>query len=495
MKKLLSLLAVIAMVFAMTLSVNAATVSVDGELDGHTFGYYQILSGTQVAGDPSIGTPTWGSGINSTEFLDEIVSNVDGFAGVTDAATFASKLSESADHSAIAEQVAKIAYKHVVGDATVISEETTTVNPGYYLIVDTTADLELEDAKNAALLQITEKDDIVIGNKVSKPTIDKTVNGKKSDDVYIGEEVEMKLEATIPSMKYYAAYPIIIEDIPAEGFVGMSLDLEREIKILGKDADGNQVEVNDFEYNWDLMENNSFRIIIQDLKGIAAINGIDVSKEIYIIVTYQTYLTSQADIGNDGNVNKVKLIYSSNPESDPESDDIEMNETVEKEVYVFTYQLEGTKVDGTDNTKKLSGATFVLKNSVGKYYKVTNGIVSWVDSEDDATVKTSNNNGIFTFTGIDQGTYTLVELTPPAGYNKAPDQTVVITAELSDTAITSLTNGTLADGKVSINVLNYKGATLPETGGMGTTMLYIVGAALVVGAGVVLVSKKRMEEK
>ena len=116
-------------------------------------------------------------------------------------------------------------------------------------------------------------------------------------------------------------------------------------------------------------------------------------------------------------------------------------------------------------------------------------------NEDDATVMTSDENGIFTFKGIDQGTYTLVELTPPGGYNKAPDQTVVISAELSDTAITSLTNGTLDDGKVSINVLNYKGATLPETGGTGTTMLYIVGAVLVVGAGVVLVSKKRMAKK
>lgn len=484
-KKLFSLFTIVALLFAMTLSVNAATVSIDGELDGHTFGYYQILTGTQVAGDPSLGTPTWGLGINSDTFLDEVTTDVDGFAGVTDAATFAAELAKSSDNSAIAEQVAKIAYKHVKGTATEITAETTTIAAGYYLIVDTTKNLEEGDAKNAALLQVTEKENIVIGNKTTKPTIEKTVNGKKSDDAYIGETVVMELVATIPSMHHYDTYKVIITDDAQDTFAAPS---NMQIKLAGTNTNGDDVEVEVTTADKTVTDPD-FTITIDDVKALAEAGGLDVSKEVRIVATYNTSLKATADLGNDGNINKVKLTYSAEPNSD------ETNDTAEKVVYVFSYQLEGTKVDGTNQSKKLSGAKFVLKNSEGKYYKDTDGVVSWVDVEDDATKMITENDGIFTFKGIDQGTYTLVELTPPVGYNKAADQSVVISAELSDTAITSLTNGTLTDGKVAINVLNYKGATLPETGGMGTTMLYIVGAALVVSAGVVLVSKKRMAEK
>ena len=485
LKRLLSVFAVFAMVLTMTVSANAATVTVDSKLDGHTFGYYQILKGTQVAGDPSLGTPAWGSGIDVDDFLAEL-DDIVVFSTVTDAASFAKAL---AANTSYAEQVARIAFNHKVGEPTTIAAGTTTIDAGYYLIVDTTT-LSTGDAKNAALLQITEKDNIEIGYKTTKPTIEKTVNGKKLDDAYIGENLVMELTATIPSMKDFTTYKVIFTDDAQDSFAAPS---NIAIKLVGKSTGGvadTEVAVTSAVVN---VTAPDFTITIDDVKDLAVEGNLNVNEEVKVVVTYNTSLNAAADLGNPGNANKVKLTYSAEPNTD------ETNDTAEKIVYVFTYELDGTKVNGNKTSETLPGATFKLKNSAGQYYSVTAGIVSWVASEDDATVLTSGDNGLFRFSGVDTGTYTLVEVTPPTGYNKADDTEITITAEYSETAITKLAIGTqefdVTKGKVNVEVKNYKGATLPETGGMGTTLFYVIGAALVLGAGVVLVSKKRMAAK
>ena len=125
----------------------------------------------------------------------------------------------------------------------------------------------------------------------------------------------------------------------------------------------------------------------------------------------------------------------------------------------------------------------MIANSDGKYYKIANNVVTWEDSIDDATEFTSTATGALSgdFTGLVDGTYTLIEKTVPDGYNKAADSTFTIAA--GDYTADNL--------EQESTVVNEAGTVLPSTGGIGTTLFYVIGSILVLGAGVVLVAKKR----
>ena len=168
---------------------------------------------------------------------------------------------------------------------------------------------------------------------------------------------------------------------------------------------------------------------------------------------------------------------------------------------MFTFKLVVNKVqpvDGTQGTEPLKGAAFKLskKNSGGTYVEVR-------------TLGTDKDKPIdeFEFTGLDDGDYKLEEVITPDGFNTIAPIEFTITAnhevQSDDPHLTALTGGKLADGNVDIagdlntgtittDIVNIKGKTLPSTGGMGTTVFYIIGSVLVVCAGVLLISKKRM---
>ena len=267
-----------------------------------------------------------------------------------------------------------------------------------------------------------------------------------------------------------------------------------------------------------------------------------------LVVTYESKLNSSAVIGNPGNPNTVTLKYSSNP-NDFDDQDTNEKETKPDTVVVFTYKLDVDKID--QDYANLDGAGFTLLKkyaalpetdpettavayptgetadatlkaaAAGTFYK--DGDVYW------KVVETISTGTSFSFKRIDDGDYKLVETTVPTGYNRAADVNFTVSAtHAADTDVVenlvleSLTcseatfqankdggaftftkiddptkthvNGTPSDteAKVAAAIVNKSGATLPETGGMGTTIFYIIGAILVVGAGVVLVTRRRM---
>lgn len=177
-------------------------------------------------------------------------------------------------------------------------------------------------------------------------------------------------------------------------------------------------------------------------------------------------------------------------------------QTMTDEAVVKTYDLGTTangtptitKVDGSDKTP-LAGVKFVLSKTVNgatKYAAFTNNyLTDWVDSQDQATELVTDSNGNIKADGLDADTYILTETETLPGYNLLDDTiTVVIDKDGNETY--KLTNNSTEEAKNTITVVNEAGSQLPTTGGMGTTVLYIAGAALVLGAGITLVVRRRM---
>ncbi len=203
-------------------------------------------------------------------------------------------------------------------------------------------------------------------------------------------------------------------------------------------------------------------------------------------------LNENAVIGAEGNPNKVYLEYSNNPNDSGEGDNNTGN-TPEDIVIVFTYKVVVNKVDQAGNP--LEGATFEL-------FKNVNG--AWVSQ---GTCVAAANGDSFTasWKGLDDGEYKLVETVTPNGYNTMADVEFTVTANHEivwngeGTAFVSLSGDgltgeviTSTTGTLSSDIVNQKGSELPETGGIGTTIFYAVGGALVLAAAVLFVTKKRM---
>ena len=163
--------------------------------------------------------------------------------------------------------------------------------------------------------------------------------------------------------------------------------------------------------------------------------------------------------------------------------------TPDSKAKVYTYQLKVNKVK--ENQDPLAGAGFTL------YKKVNNQYTEIKKFE-------AGSETTFDFKGLDSGDYKLVESTVPAGYNAMKDIEFTISGTIDSTgALTNLTatsaNATFETdvntGIITLKVVNKQGALLPNTGGIGTTILYLVGTSLVFGAGVLFVVKKRVSTK
>lgn len=217
-----------------------------------------------------------------------------------------------------------------------------------------------------------------------------------------------------------------------------------------------------------------------------------------VTVSYSALVNEIAVIGGEGNPNETWLNYG------------ESHKTTEKSTtrtYVWEMKaLKYTMKDGKETA--LKDAQFVLYKMVGekKFYAVVNMnnnmITGWTENAYDsnestkASVFTTPENGKFSIIGLDADTYYLEEIKAPAGYNAlaAPIE-VKITAEINkETNVGTATvtyNGT-STGEVRIE--NKTGAELPSTGGIGTTIFYVVGGILVLGAAILLITRKRMSK-
>lgn len=543
-KRLASLLLALTLVFALAATAGAATVTVPtaGILKDHTFTAYQVFSGREEGG--ILSDIQWGSEINSVAFLaalkaDTTYGNL--FEDCTDAASVASVLTNHNTETALANAVAKLAYDNKSDSGTGLTAGENSLNDGYYLVVDTTENVGEGGAYNTALLQVV--GNINITAKTDAPTVEKKV---LEDDKYnqdggygtgyndvadycMGEAVPFHLIGTVPDMSRYDTYKYIFHDTLS---AGLTLN-EGSIKVYAASdkAGTDKAEIT----GWTKAVNGqAFTVSFADLKTVTG-----VSQGKYIIVEYTATLNQSAEVGLPGNPNTVKLEYSNKPDQSGSGNTDNTGNTPEDKVIVFTYKLDTTKISGTEYTKapegtdntlkdqdgyllddegkkvplKLQGAEFKLHNADNKWAIVDSNskVTGWADTEEGGSTLTSDANGLFKVIGLDDGTYYLKETKAPDGYNLlSAEVTVVITATTANgqtwtdgDATKALTNlavtadGTAGTGDTStgiagITVANNKGSTLPETGGMGTTLFYVIGGILAVAAIVLLVTKKRM---
>lgn len=327
---------------------------------------------------------------------------------------------------------------------------------GYYLVYPRDAGGIKENYGSICSLTSTTPN-ATVQIKADYPTIKKTVEDE-DDNVKIGQEVTYTITGKVPNTTGYSSYIYKIEDTLSSG---LTLNKDVVVKIAGA--------VVSVTPDYDTIS-NGFSVAI-DVESQQTNVGKD------IVVTYTATVNKDAVVGSAGNENKAKLTYSNNP-----SDSTSTVTNPPVEVKVYTAKLVIDKVDGKNTNTKLAGAKFVLKNSAGEYYKYENDVVSWVGSQDDATVCTTDTNGAASFNGLENDTYELVEIKAPAGYNKLANSVSVTIDYADDTA----------NAGYSIEVKNYSGTTLPTTGDRGTTMFYVIGGIVLVSAIVIIASRRRM---
>lgn len=489
MKKLMAALLAVAMVCAMAIPAFAAV-----DITSHTFEAYQIFAGDLNEG--TLSNVTWGHNVTTATLLNYLKTANAAYSACTDAKGVAEVLS---NNPSLKYDFAKIAADHVTGTAMATGTGSVTLpSAGYYLIVDTTDVANKHDAKNLSLLQVSGATTVTPQVKTDIPTLQKKVQDKNdstgaptdwqdSADYDIGDTIPYQLTATLGNVSNFDTYYVEFVD---------TMDHLTYNSITSVKVDDTTLTAGQYKPTWDAAK-KELTVSIDDVKQYGATNG---SK---IIVEYTAILDSDAVIGSTGNPNTAYLIFSNNPNGTG------TGKTAPDKNIVFTYKVVANKID--ENDKPLPGAAFALYKKLPAV--PTNG-TSYVLQDGDAYALIKELNvGVggkvenetrtnFEWDGIDDGDYMIKEIITPAGYNSIEPITFKVEAThdtLSDNPqLTELKGGDKFTGSVdnsslTISIQNRMGSTLPGTGGIGTTIFYVIGGGLMVAAAILLITKKRME--
>lgn len=533
-KKLLAALLAVAMVCAMAIPAFAfESWETEEDLNkNHDYIAFQIFKGVISKDNPTLSGVDWGQHIPDDEdFLAELKRDLTiggEFENATtpqDVLAVISKWHDSDNDSiAFARFVCHYLYSKgdpkssIVGGGGAIKIP----EPGYYLIVDNIdfSNGDYYHAYNSFLLvNDTHQGEysVIINHKVVKPTVEKKVYDNDNNDISsaggwgssadhaINEKFQFQLIAKLPASKdngraydYYDKYTVCFNDTLSAGITFDNLDT---VKIANVDGD-NSKEITNYKFDdTDLHEAGhptSFKLSIDDVKTCAAAAGLNLNDGATITVTYTAHLNDKAAVnstsGPTDNKNKVQLQYSNNPRNSAY-----WGFTPESEVRVYTYQLNNTKYhDEANSGNELEGAGFRLysnkdcteEQEIKLKKNTTDGTYSPYFGTDAGDEMFSDEHGQFNVKGLDAGTYYLKETNPPKDYSACANKEIVISA-------THDGNHVSLSGNLSTTIINKKdgGITLPSTGGIGTTIFYVVGGGLMVAAIVLLVTKKRMENK
>ena len=446
------------------------TIQLTGTSSGHVYELYHIFSGDLDANNV-LTNIEWGLGVTGA-----------GRAKFGDASAKAASLSGKQNDSPEVKAFGLADSLSAAGRTRVQSEQGTTtisgLKPGYYLIKDTNGSLDNVKSQAYASFMLQVAKDTTIAIKSDVPTLTKQVKASNSEnyisatDNAIWDTIPFQITATLPS-NYgdFSKYYFSVKDSMTSGMINNG-----DIQVYLQQG-GSEVAITD---SFSITTNRGLTVSIGDLKTLPNVN--ENSK---IVIRYTARLKDSAILGTAGNLNTASLTYSNNPNNNATT----TAQTLDSRATVYTYRLRLTKVN--ERQERVAGAGFTLYKKINNQYSE----VRKIEASSSSTID---------FYGINAGDYKLVESTTPAGYNTMKDieftvtSTIDLTGTLTDMTATSATATFETDvnrGYINLKVVNKKGALLPNTGGIGTTILYLVGTSLVLGAGLLFVIKKRVSTK
>ncbi|SFQ56081.1 isopeptide-forming domain-containing fimbrial protein [Streptococcus equinus] len=469
----------------------AYTITIDHVADGHTYEAYQVFSGDLASDGKTLSNIKWGSGVTPFTFKEK--SEASAIAKAIEGQDFDSADAKEFSKAAGANLTTPAATSELSANGTAVL---TVSAPGYYLVKDKDGSQNGNDAAYTRFMMEV-VGDVTAQVKNDKPTVQKKVKetndstGTTTDwqdaaDYDINDTVPFQLKATLPvHIGDYDHYYVEFTDTLSAGLTFNNITLVQ--------ADGKTLS--EGEYKVTTTENQdgttTLSVIITDVKKVNP----NINKDDLVIVEYNATLNDKAVLGSAGNPNSVELTYSNNPNAtgDGTSKPADTGKTPKDTVKVFTYQTIINKLNEKKEALKGAGFTLSKKDKDGNW----NTVKALAAGE--ATT--------FEFKGLDAGNYKLEESTTPDGYNTIKPIEFTINAtydtDSADPQLTKLsgdvTSGVAkfdankADGSLKADIVNRKGSLLPSTGGMGTTILYVIGSILVLVAAVLLITKKRMD--
>lgn len=528
------------MIFGISVSTYSNEVQANGNysvkvkgLNGHKLEFYQIFSGDISEG--VLSNIKWGNGINTSKLKE--------FGINENAQNVAEELNEEGKDSVKSQEFASnisnvLSNIKIVADIKSDDETIELKDAGYYLIKDSADSFEGKDNSYTRYILAVTNDNVEIKGKTGTPELEKFIyeenssypgNSKwaKGADHFIKHDVGFKLKIKLPNnFDSYKGYKINIHDSLSDSF-----DNIKDLKItLGRYKNENkEVDITKF-FNQNVSDVKNMSFVVNNLKSQEILNYLksqypeyQLSSNSEVYVTYTAEFKDNAVIGNtDKNINTAYMEYSNNPNFSGNGENSPLGRTPDKKVYAYTFKL---KVNKTDGEKPLKGAQFklfkvnnynkdLIENHYNELYKNDKIFKSgelYMEEIDGQNIGLTDvqNETEFNFTGLDSGVYILVETKAPLKYNKIDPIVFEVKSDISEEGIINLLdanyikNGNSKDvnittdlksGEMVFDVVNRKGATLPETGGTGTKVIYTVGGIAIIGALGYFIAQKKYDK-
>ena len=490
MKKFITLLAVLTLALAMAVPAFAAssskgTITIDNAVTGTTYKAYRIFDlESYDTGKNAYSyklNSAWNGFPEYSTTIDDNTVSASTFFSVNSAGYIewnGAKKDAGADFAKLAKAFAV--------EKSIACDKEETASGATVTFTDLTLGYYLVDTSLGSLCSLdTTAPSVTIKEKNSDTTIEKkiVITGITGDEKVdsnsagIGDTVNFKITITV-------------KDGAPKGYV-----LHDKLSGLTFDSDSLKVKVGTRE----LTANTDYTLVANPTDGdsfdVEFKDGTLKTNDV-VVVTYSATVAADATIAGAGNTNKAQLAYNGKKSTEEKTT-----------TYVWKLNVHKYALDSKNNEVALSGAKFVLYRMDGdtkEYAKLTNGRINgWVTNKGDAAILETSGEGNILIEGLNVGTYYLEETEAPAGYNKLAEP-----IEVEITATTSVTSGSetvqyknssessyTKATDATVKVLNKAGTQLPSTGGIGTTLFYVIGGGLMAVAAVLLVTKKRMNNK